>query len=263
MISFMKKGKVPKLVPWVKGYGGTVSYARNDERALVFSTSFGLTVEQSKVYLTAAPQGWNRERVVNLLEKLLENKAEWLNGYTDRSSQTFKIELHLKRGVKPKAENMPGLMDVLTNETCAYNMITTDGRLEELMPEEVVRRFVAFRKKHLIRRFKRLGLIEKDKIDRNTELIRFIREGWNRKVVDIKGKAELEKKLEKAKFRYAEWLSGMPIYRLTLEEVRKCKDLVAESRRQMALFNRLVKSDGKLTEFMTGELTDLKKKWDT
>jgi DNA gyrase subunit A len=141
-------------------------------------------------------------------------------------------------------------------------MITTDGRLAELMPEEVIRRFVAFRRRHLVKRFKRLGLIEKDKVDRNNELIRFIKEGWNKKVIDIKGKAELEKKLTAAKFRYAEWLSSMPIYRLTLEEVRKCKDLIAESKKQMAVYGQLVKSETKLTEFMADELDGLKAKWD-
>jgi DNA gyrase subunit A len=262
IVSFMKKGKVPKLTPWVKGFGGKIEYAKNESGALVFSTSFGLTTGKDGVFITSAPQGWNRERVIGLLEKLLENKTPWLNGYTDHSSEVFKVELHLKRGIKPIPENLPGLMDVRTNETCAYNMITTDGRLAELMPEEVIRRFVAFRRRHLVKRFKRLGLIEKDKVDRNNELIRFIKEGWNKKVIDIKGKAELEKKLTAAKFRYAEWLSSMPIYRLTLEEVRKCKDLIAESKKQMAVYGQLVKSETKLTEFMADELDGLKAKWD-
>jgi DNA gyrase subunit A len=157
---------------------------------------------------------------------------------------------------------MKGLMDVQTHETCAYNMITSEGRLEEILPEEVIRRFVAFRKRHLIRRFKRLALIEKDKIERNSELIRFIKEGWNKKVIDIKSKADLEGKLKKADFRYFEWLASMPIYRLTLEEVRKCKELIEESKKMMAKYDGLVKSDAKLTDFMVEELEDLKKRWD-
>ncbi len=262
MITFMKKRKVPKLVPWIRGYTGNVSYGKNEAGALIVTTSFAITVDKGTVFLTAAPQGWNRERVILLLDRLLENKCEWLNGYTDHSSQTFKIELHLKRGVKPVPENMKGLMDVVTNETCAYNMITSEGKLEEIFPEDVIRRFVVFRKKHLIRRFKRLSLIEKDKIDKNTELIRFIKEGWNKKVIDIKSKADLEGKLKKSDFKYYEWLAAMPIYRLTLEEVKKCKDLIEQSKKQMAIYNMLVKSDTKLTDFMAEELEELKKKWD-
>lgn len=262
MVSFMKKGKVPKLKPWVKGYTGNINYGKNDNGALAVSTSFAFTVEEGRVFLTAAPQGWTRERVILLLDRLLENKTEWLNNYTDYSSQTFRVELHLKRGVKPAAENMKGLLDVFTNETCAYNMITSEGKLEEIMPEDVIRRFTVFRKKHLIKRFKRLALIESEKIERNTELIRFIKEGWNQKVIKIKSKSELEKMLKKEDFKYYEWLSSMPIYRLTLEEVNKCVELIAASKKQLAIYNQLVKSDDKLTDFMVDELKELKIKWD-
>ena len=263
MISFMNKGKVPKLYPWVKDYSGTIIYQKNENGEWIFSTSFGIKVEKDGgVYIVSAPLGWNRERVISHLEKLLEQKTEWLKGYTDHSSQVFKIELHIKRGIKPDSKNLTGLMDILDNQTCAYNMITTDGRLEEIMPEEVIKRFVLFRRKHLVKRFKRLSLIEKEKIDRNTELIRFIKEGWNKKVVEIKSKAELEKKLTSAKFKYAEWLSTLPVYRLTLEEVKRCKDIITEAKKQMHYYEQLVKSEKSLTEFMIEELNSLKTKWD-
>ncbi len=262
MISWMKKKKVPKLTPWVRGYRGAIRYGKNDNGVLTVGTTFAFAVEQGRVFLTDAPQGWNREKVVLLLDRLLDNKSDWLSGYTDYSSQHFRVELHLKRGVKPLAENMPGLMDVVNNETCAYNMITSEGKLEEILPEDVIRHFTDFRRKHLVRRFKRLSLIEKEKIDRNTELIRFLKEGWNQKVVRIRSKSELEKTLKKNDFVYYEWLASLPIYRLTLDEVDKCLALIAESKSAMAAFNLLVKSEDKLTEFMTDELRDLKKKWD-
>lgn len=262
MVAYLRTGKVPKLTPWVRGYHGPIGYAKNGDGVMVFSTGFGLTVDKSGVFITSAPQGWDRERVIGLLERLLEAKTPWLNGYTDHSSETFRIELHLKRGVKPVPESLTGLMDVRTNEVCAFNMICVDGRLREIPPEEVVRRFTDFRRRHLVKRFKRLGLIEKEKVDRHTELIRFIEEGWNRKVVEVKSKADLERRLQAAKFRYAEWLASLPIYRLTVEEVRKCRDLIAEAQRRMAHYAELVRSEDALTRFMTEELEALKARWD-
>ncbi|MEK6795856.1 MAG: DNA gyrase subunit A [Spirochaetota bacterium] len=262
LIKFLVKGKVPKLTPWVKGYDGEVKYWKNEARALVVTTTFKTAVEKGTVYLTDAPQGYNRERAIGLLEKLLDNKTDWFNNYTDYSHERFHIELNLKRGVKPLPENMPGLMDVVTNDVCAYNMITAAGKLEEICPEDVIRHFAAHRMAHLRKRFKRLALIEEEKIERNSELIRFIKEGWNKKVVGIKSKSALEGDLKKAKFVYNEWLASLPIYRLTEDEVDKCKKLIADSKAALTNYNGLLKSETKLIGFIVGELTDLKKKWD-
>ena len=104
--------------------------------------------------------------------------------------------------------------------------------------------------------------MEKEKIERNSELIRFIKERWNEKVIEIKSKKDFEEKLQKAKFVYFEWLSSIPVYRMTLEEVRKCEEAIVEAKTKFTEYTNLYKEDKKLTEFMNGELEELKKKWD-
>ncbi|MBI4976486.1 MAG: DNA gyrase subunit A [Spirochaetes bacterium] len=262
LTKYLKKGTVPKLTPWIKGYGGKVSYQKNEAKSLVVTTTFNVAVEKNIPYITDAPQGYNRERVIGLLEKLLDGKADWLNNYTDYSHDRFHIELQLKRGVKPVPEQLTGLLDVVTNDVCAYNMITSEGKLEEIHPDDVIRHFAAYRKAHLRKRFKRLALIEQEKIDRNNELIRFINEGWNKKVVNIKSKSALETELKKAKFIYYEWLASLPIYRLTADEVDKCKNIIAAAKAELARYNGMVKSEDKLIDFIIAELADLKAKWD-
>jgi DNA gyrase subunit A len=114
----------------------------------------------------------------------------------------------------------------------------------------------------LIRRFKRLAELEREKIERNSELIRFIKERWNEKVTEIKSKKEFEEKLQKAKFIYFEWLSTIPVYRMTLDEVRKCEEAIVEAKTKYTEYINLTKDDKKLTEFMSVELEELKTKWD-
>ncbi len=258
---FLKSGRVKKLTPWYKNYSGTIAYEKKEQKTMTVTTEFVFSIEGTKVFLTGAPQYWNREKVIRLLDKILDTKG-WLRGYNDYSRDDFRIELHLKKGIKPIPSNFEGLTDVTSTDVTAFNMITIQGKLDEFLPEEVIRRFAAFRKKHLITRFKRLAGIEKEKIERYSELIRFIKEQWNQKVLTVKSKAALEDQLKKAKFKFIEFLASLPIYRLTKDEVDKCNASIALSQNMLSYYNGLVKTDSKLTAFMINELRALKEKWD-
>ncbi len=261
-ISYLTKRKAKKIHPWYKDYTGEIRLYTNENGSEIMTTTFGFTREGGSIYLTSAPMNWNREKVIIYLDELLERKDNWLREYVDHSSQTFKIELIPKRGEEPTDEEIKALFSRENNETLAYNVITHDGRLRNFPPEEIIARFCEFRKTHLIRRFKRLAGLEKEKIDRNSELIRFIQERWNEKVTGIKSQKEFEEKLQKAKFVYYEWLTTIPIYRMTLEEVKKCEEAIVEAKAKFEEYTNLYKEDKKLTAFMIAELEELKKKWD-
>lgn len=260
--AYLKTGKPKKLNPWYRDYKGEIKTYTNDNGSQIVTTTFGFTREDGVIYLTDAPMNWNREKVVNLLDDILEKKDNWLKEYIDHSSQTFRIELVPKRGEEPTDEEIKALISKENNETLAYNVITHEGKLRNFQPEEIIKRFCDFRKTHLIRRFKRLAGLEKEKIERNSELIRFIKERWNEKVTGIKSKKEFEEKLQKAKFVYFEWLSSIPVYRMTLDEVEKCEEAIVEAKTKFTEYTALYKEDKKLTGFMTEELEELRKKWD-
>lgn len=262
MKEFLKKGKPKKLAPWYKDYKGFMEFRKNDNGEPVLSTGFGFTREAGKVYLTAAPQNWNRTKVVDYLESLLENKESPLKDYVDFCTDVYKIELVFKRGWSPTEDNLKKLLARVNNEVLAYNIITTEGSLESHGPESIIKRFCKFRKLHLIKRFKRLSALEQEKISKNSELIRFIEEKWNQKVTTIKSKSDLEDKLKQAKFKHFEWLSGLPVYRMTKDEVKKCQEAIVEAKAQYKLFQSYVKQDKALTKFMIDEIDELKAKWD-
>lgn len=261
-IAYLKTGKAKKIKPWYKGYGGEVRLATNENGSEIMYTTFGFKWEGESLFLTHAPQTWNRDKVVALLEDLIEKKDNWLKDYIDSSSQTFKIELVYKKGEKPTEKDIKALFNKENLDTLSFNVITHEGRLKNHKPEEIIKRFCDFRKTHLIRRFKRLAGLEQEKIDRNSELIRFINEKWNQKVVTIKSKQDFENQLKNAKFKYFEWLASIPVYRMTLEEARKCQDAINEAKVKFAEFTALSKQDAKLTAFMVDELTELRNKWD-
>jgi len=263
MVSYLKTKKVPRLTPWYRDYGGQIRLAKSETGSTIMSTSFGFTWEDQTLYLSDAPQGWNREKVINHIDDLLEKKAGWLRGYTDYSSQNFRVELHYKKGEKPKEAEIKSLFSKENNETLTYNIITHDGFLKNFTAEEIVKRFCEFRKKHLIRRFKRLAKLEQEKIEKNSELIRFIKEKWNEKVIKIKSKADFEEQLKKAKFKYFEWLAGIPVYRMTVNEVKKCEDAIIEAKARYKEYTGIASEDKHLTKFMTDELKELTERWDS
>jgi DNA gyrase subunit A len=205
---------------------------------------------------------WNREKVVNYLDDLIEKKDSWLKDYVDHSSQKFKIELIYRRGEKPSDLQIKEVLSKEHSEVLTYNVITHEGRLRNVTPDEIIKRFCEFRKTHLIRRFKRLAGLEQEKIDRNSELIRFIKEKWNQRVTTIKSKSDFEDQLKSAKFTYFEWLSSIPVYRMTLDEARKCEEAIVEAKIRFDEYTGLYKKDDKLVAFMVNELGELKNKWD-
>ena len=125
----------------------------------------------------------------------------------------------------------------------------------------IIKNFVLTRKTHLIKRFRRLALLEQEKIQKNSELIRFIDEKWNQKVTKIKNKKDFEAKLKKSKFIYYEWLSNIPVYRMTEQEVEKCKEAILLSKKELTRLNELIEKDRKLNQFIINEINELKDKW--
>ena len=261
-VSYLKTGKTKKLKPWYKEFNGELRMSKNDNGSEVMTTTFAFRWEGESLYLTDAPMSWNREKVVNYLDDLIEKKDSWLKDYMDHSSQKFKIELIYKRGEKPSDLQIKEVLSKEHSEVLTYNVITHEGRLRNVTPDEIIKRFCEFRKTHLIRRFKRLAGLEQEKIDRNSELIRFIKEKWNQKVTTIKSKSDFEDQLKSAKFTFFEWLSSIPVYRMTLDEVRKCEEAIVEAKTRFDEYTALYKKDDKLVAFMVNELGELKNKWD-
>jgi DNA gyrase subunit A len=263
MTLYLKSKKISKLTPWYKGFGGTHRFWTSETGGIFFTTGFGFHEESGKWFLTHAPQNWNREKVVEYLEEIIATETDSdFRGYLDHSAEFFKIEMLPKKGSSFSQEKLIKIFGKENHEAVVNNVINYEGRLEEYPAGVLIKRFCDYRKIHLVKRFKRLAILEKEKIDRNSELIRFIEEKWNLKVLSVRNKAELEKKLAEAKFKYTDWLASLPVYRLTLDEVGKCKDAIAEAKTALARFQALVKEDAKLVSFMIDEIEELRKKWD-
>jgi DNA gyrase subunit A len=262
MTLHLKGKKIPDLIPWYKGFGGKTRFWKGETGQTFYTTGFGFSNEGDKVFLTHAPQNWNREKVVEYLEEQLEKEDCEIRSWLDHSKETFRIELAPRRGARLTPEALEKVFSKENNEAVVMNVINSDGRLAEYGPAQIIKRFCEYRKAHLVRRFKRLAELEKEKIERQSELIRFLDEKWNLKVTTIKNKADLEGRLKDGKFKYWEWLAELPVYRMTREEVAKCREAIAEAKAELSRYNELIRNEKKLVDFMIAEIAELRQKWD-
>ena len=261
MISCLEGKKIKTLKPWYRNYAGLCEFKKNEKGSYVFTTGFEFLFEDKKVYLKNPPQGWNREKVILYLEKIIDDAQSPLKGWVDRSKDTYKIELLFKRDHLLNEKNIYNVFSKTNNEVVVQNIITSEGKLTAKKDGEIVEEFATFRKSHLKKRFERLANLEKEVVEKHKELIRFIKEKWHAKIVSIKSKKNLEESLKKEKFVYYDWLSNMPIYRLTEEEVKKCEHTILGAQKKYEKYKLLVKSDNKLVAFMIAEIKELVNKW--
>jgi len=100
-VAYLKTGKPKKIKPWYKDYNGEVRVVTNENGSDVMYTTFAFKWEGESLFLTHAPQTWNRDKVIALLEEMIERKDNWLKDYIDSSSQTFGISRRRWKSMVP------------------------------------------------------------------------------------------------------------------------------------------------------------------
>lgn len=250
-----------EIDPWYRDFQGFSKIERDDLKNRFFVTGFGFAKEKEKIFLTHAPQNWNREKVIAYLEALLKFEDNDLRDYTDYSMDQFKIELFFSSRKKPTIEQLHTLFDKRNRESFEQYVINANGKLEHLTDREIIANFLDLRKIHLKRRFTRLAKLEKETIAREKELIRFIKEKWNERLVKIGSKALLEDQLKKEKFIFYQWLSSLPLYRLTENEVKKSNEAIKNSEASFKRYKKLIEDGATMKKFIREECSDLLEKF--
>ncbi len=251
------------IQPWYRHYKGSWNFEKNENEEFVFETGFGFTMtSDSKLFLSDVPENWNREKVIEYLELLLNDENTNLRDYQDLSTDSFHIQLFFKQGIKPSLRQARNIFTKKTRQTLEQHVILPNGTLRKCNDTEIIKQFLHVRKQHLIQRFKRLASLEKTRIERESELIRFIREKWNQKVTKLSDRQELLSQLKAAQFQFGEYLSAIPLYRLTLKELAQSKASISQAKLRQKEYIKLSKKNQTLHAFIKTEIEAFVKKWD-
>ena len=255
MISFVQTGKCKKIKPWVRYFTGDVEV--DDRNRVLFKMLFKQIGE--KIYITELPRGYDAQKLYRHLNKMMEQ--DFLKDYVDSSvDNEIKVELIFKRGFTPTLQEVEEKMGVTSSLSPNFTLITEKGVKVFDTVEEIIEIFTAQRLVVTKRRYELLIQDYEARLQKNNEIIRFIKEKHYAIAEKKANRKDYVDYLTKSKFTYAEYLADMAIYRMTKEEVEKRLLLIKDETKALTEFKRILKSPELIKSKLIEELNDVDKK---
>src|SRR5690606_35307005 len=147
-----------------------------------------------------------------------------------------------KRGQTPPLEQVEKVMGATSSIVPNYTLITEKGVKVFHTVEEILEVFTVQRLAVTKRRYELLIKDYEERLNKNNEIIRFIKEKHYAVAEKKANRKDYIDYLSKKKFTYAEYLADMAIYRMTKEEVEKRQLLIKEDSKSLAEFKKILKS---------------------
>lgn len=255
MISFIETGKVKKLKPFFRYYTDKVE---TDEKGRII-TKMSFRQSGEKIFINEVPKGYDAQKIYRHLNKHMDN--DFLKDYIDSSvDNVINVELLFKRGQTPLLEEVEKTMGATSSIVPNYTLITEKGVKVFSSSEEIIEVFTVQRLAVTKRRYELLIKDYEDRLTKNNEIIRFIREKHYAVAEKKANRKDYIDYLTKEKFVYAEYLADMAIYRMTKEEVEKRQLLIKEETSALNEFRRILKSPDQIKKKLIEELEDVGKK---
>lgn len=255
MISFVETGKIKKIKPYYRYYNEKIT---TDEKGRII-TRMAFKEVGDKIFITEVPKGYDAHKIYRHLNKHMDN--DFLKDYIDSSvDNIINIELIFKRGQTPTLKEVEEVMGVTSSVVPNYTLITEKGVKVFHTVEEILEVFTVQRIAVTKRRYELLIKDYEDRLTKNNEIIRFIREKHYAIAEKKANRKDYIEYLSKQKFIYAEYLADMAIYRMTKEEVEKRLLLIKEETSALNEFKKILKSPAMLKKKLIEELEETGKK---
>lgn len=255
MISFVETGKIKKIKPYFRYYSGQVEV---DEKGRII-TRMEFKQVGDKIFITEVPKGYDSTKIYRHLNKFMDN--DFIKDYIDSSvDNTINIELIFKRGQNPTLKEVVQTMGVSSSIVPNYTLITEKGVKVFHTSEEILEVFTIQRLAVTKRRYELLIEEYQERLDKNNEIIRFIKEKHYAIAEKKANRKDYIDYLVKQKFVYAEYLADMAIYRMTKEEVEKRLLLIKEDTKALNEFKKILKSPQLIKDKLVEELNEVTKK---
>ena len=259
MIQYVKTGKAKKITPWVDNYSESVKYDREKSRFL-----FKMKIEEKKnksgkkvFCITELPRGYNANKIYKHLNKLVDE--DFIKDYIDNTVKNdVMIELVFKKGSRISLDDVIAKVGVESSVVPNYTLISDDGVEIFKDPSEIIEIFTEQRLAVVKKRYELLLEDAQDRIKKNNEIIRFIKEKHYDIAKNKQNKTDYLKYLKSKKFHYSEYLAEMSIYRMTKDEVKKRALMVKEDTPKIKEYKSIIKSKTKIEEKLFAELEEVK-----
>ncbi|MBL7664720.1 MAG: hypothetical protein JNM93_06270 [Bacteriovoracaceae bacterium] len=257
MIQFIETGKPKRMKPWYRYYDNSLISIESQK------ITFNPKLEQKgdDFFITELPRGYDAQKIYRFLNKLVDN--DYIKDYIDSSVDNhINIELVFKRGKQTTFEELQQKISIKSSLTPNYTLISERGVKILDNAEEIIALFTQQRINVVQRRYDLLIEDYTERLKKNNEIIRFIKEKHYAEAEKKQNRKAFVEYLEKEKFKYAEYLADMAIYRMTKEEVEKRQLLIKEETKLLAEYKKIAASPAMIRQKLIEELKEVDEKLD-
>jgi DNA topoisomerase II len=228
-----KKLKRGTLLPWFRGYHGTVT--RNPDTGQVLTSGVLEVVNTTTIKITELPVGIFLDQYKDTLCKLEE--SGFISDWDDSSTEdSFEFTVKVPRSTTAlDEEELYQKFKLIGRDTENFTIWNADGVLQRFeTAEDIIETYVEWRLGfYEVRRQKQIADLT-ELIRYQSEVMRFIKFYLSHtKVFKDTGKKELIELLLSNKFVDYDRLLGMAIWNLTRDKIAEIEDKLIELRSQM------------------------------
>ena len=225
--------KQTKLVPWYRGWKGTVSKV---DTQTTFTGKFE-RISSTKLRITELPVGYDQEKYKGILSKLIENDV--IRDYDDDSNQRdgWNITIHASREfVGRDDEWLTNKLGLVTRESENIVVWDENGKIKVFEhPEQLIEHFVQARLGFYEKRRTKLIEVGAEKIRWLSERMRFIKYYLdNPDTFRFKPKDDLVKILLENDFVDYDRLLAMPIWNLTKDKIEELSKQLDDEKKELS-----------------------------
>lgn len=251
MISVVETGRPKKLKPWVRNYDEKIEI---DPKGRVLF-NMGFKEENGAIFISELPRGYDAQKVYKHLNKYIDE--DFIKDYIDSSvDNEIHIELIFKRGQTPTLKEVEEKMGTTVSLVPNYTLISERGVKVFDKAEEIIEIFTAQRLVVVKRRYELLIKDCMDRLLKNNEIIRFIKEKHYAVAEKKANRKAYVEYLDSKKFTFSDYLADMAIYRMTKEEVEKRQLLITDDKAKLKEYEKIVKSDKLIRAKLIEELKE-------
>lgn len=256
MIQFVETGKAKKMKPWVRNFDEKIDVDKTGK--IVFS--MGIIQESNgAIVINELPRGYDAKKIYKHLNKYID--SDFIKDYIDSSvDNDIYIELIFKRGQTPTLEEVQKQMGASSSLSPNYTLISERGVKVLDNAEQIIELFTAQRLEVVKRRYELLILDCQERLKKNNEIIRFIKEKHYAVAEKKANRKDYVDYLVSKKFVYSEYLADMAIYRMTKEEVEKRLLMIKDDKVKLAEYQKILASPARIKKELISELNEVEEK---
>lgn len=255
MISVVESGKAKKIKPWFRYYNEQVEVEKTGR----IMTHMSFKEIDGKIFITELPKGYDAKKLYKHLSKFMD--ADYIKDYIDSTvDNDVMVELVFKRGQQPSLDEVQKKMSASASIVPNYTLISERGVKVLDRAEDIIEIFTAQRLIVVKRRYELLVEDYKARIQKNNEIVRFIKEKHYAQAEKKKNRKDFVGYLDTKKFHYSDYLADMAIYRMTKEEVEKRQLLIKEEGKLLKEYEKIAKSAALIKKKLIEELKEVDEK---